>query len=434
MSIERLTGSRIREKRLDLGLRQAAVAEAVGISASYLNLIEHNRRRIGGKLLADIARKLGVETSQLTADADGDLLDQIRAAAGAFGTKSEVDRAEELSARFPGWSKLIAAQANRLAMLEERVQALTDRMSYDPQLAMSLNEVVSAATSIRSSASILVGQEDLDADWQRRFHENIHADSLRLGAGSEALISYLDAPDADVAVVQSPQEEIETFLATSSFHYPQLEKARGDVDAFVAGVNLSPPASALLRMIARIYQSDAVAMPRRQFAQAAQDCAYDPAALSQAFAVDFAAVLRRFATLSPSEGHPQTGLAVVDASGSVTFLKTMPGFRLPRFGGACPLWPIFSAFSRPTQPIMADIVMPGTDQTGLRCYAVADAIERPGFDRPPALRSTMLVLPDLPADSRNVIPVGVSCRICPRARCNSRREPAMDGVTLDTSL
>ena len=55
LSIRRLTGSRIREKRLDLHLKQAAVAEAVGISPSYLNLIEHNRRRIGGKLLNDLA-------------------------------------------------------------------------------------------------------------------------------------------------------------------------------------------------------------------------------------------------------------------------------------------------------------------------------------------------------------------------------------------
>jgi DNA-binding XRE family transcriptional regulator len=43
-------GSRIRERRVALGLRQAEVALRAGISGSYLNLIEHNRRRIGGKL------------------------------------------------------------------------------------------------------------------------------------------------------------------------------------------------------------------------------------------------------------------------------------------------------------------------------------------------------------------------------------------------
>lgn len=434
MPTRRLTGSRIREKRIDLGLRQAAVAEAVGISASYLNLIEHNRRRIGGKLLSDLARHLGVEAGQLTADADSALLDQIRAAASAFGAQAEIDRAEEMSARFPGWSKLIAAQASRLSMLEERVQALTDRMSYDPQLATSLNDVVSAATSIRSTASILVGQEVLDADWQRRFHQNIHADSLRLGASSEALISYLEAPDADVAALQSPQEEIETLLAASTFRFAALETSEGDVDALLADAKLSKAGSALLRTIAEIYQADAATMPEKLFSRAAVECNYNPAVLAKRFDVDFAAVLRRLATLSPDDGHPPTGLAVVDASGSLWFLKALPGFRLPRFGGACPLWPIFAAFSRPTQPVMADVVLPGAVQTGLRCYAVADPVEPPSFDRPPALRSTMLVVSELPSDTHRVIPVGVSCRICPRPHCGSRREPAMDGVTLDTSL
>jgi DNA-binding XRE family transcriptional regulator len=44
-----MIGSRIRERREMAGLKQADLARRAGISASYLNLIEHNRRRIGGK-------------------------------------------------------------------------------------------------------------------------------------------------------------------------------------------------------------------------------------------------------------------------------------------------------------------------------------------------------------------------------------------------
>ena len=61
MARDTLTGSRIRERRIILGLKQAELARRAEISASYLNLIEHNRRRIGGKLLLDIAEILGVE-------------------------------------------------------------------------------------------------------------------------------------------------------------------------------------------------------------------------------------------------------------------------------------------------------------------------------------------------------------------------------------
>ena len=61
MTRDALTGSRIRERRVMAGQKQADLAKRIGISASYLNLIEHNRRRIGGKLLLNIAAALGVE-------------------------------------------------------------------------------------------------------------------------------------------------------------------------------------------------------------------------------------------------------------------------------------------------------------------------------------------------------------------------------------
>ena len=58
--------TRIRERRIMVGIKQADLAQAAGISASYLNLIEHNRRRIGGKLLVAIAKVLEVEPSVLS--------------------------------------------------------------------------------------------------------------------------------------------------------------------------------------------------------------------------------------------------------------------------------------------------------------------------------------------------------------------------------
>ena len=63
MARDTLTGTRIRERRMLKGLRQAEVARMAGISGPYLNLIEHNRRRIGGALLNRIAEALDVPIS-----------------------------------------------------------------------------------------------------------------------------------------------------------------------------------------------------------------------------------------------------------------------------------------------------------------------------------------------------------------------------------
>ncbi len=426
MSPQRLAGSRIRQKRLDRGLRQATVAETVGISPSYLNLIEHNRRRIGGKLLAEIARVLEVDPALLTDGVDSEMLDQMRSAAALLSAEVELSRAEELAARYPGWSALIAAQSRRIEALQNQVQNLSDRISFDPQLAQSLHEVISSVTAIRSSASILVGPEALDSDWQRRFHQNIHDDSVRLAKSSEALVAYLEAPEEPAEAAGTAVEMVEAYLGQTGFHLAALEEG-GTVEAVVAEAGLGEAASSVLERYARQYVQDAALMPLAKVEDVALRAGYDPAAVAQALSAPFPAVLRRIATLPKAHGHPPAGLAISDAAGALLLLKTVPGFAMPRAGGSCPLWPVFSAISRPEQPIRLDVALPAQAGSKLRCFVIASTQPAMRFDVPPAVQSTMLVLPD-PADlSPHPLSVGVSCRICPRHDCASRREPAIIG-------
>jgi len=418
------TGSRIRERRMDRGIRQADLAQSVEISPSYLNLIEHNRRRIAGKLLAQIATALETTPEQLARGADSALLDHVRAAAADMSFTVEIARAEEMAGRYPGWCGLIAAQAHRLSTLEERVQVLTDRMTYDPELAGSLHEVISAVTAIRSAASILVGGEKLDADWQGRFHRNIYDDSIRLAASSEALIRYLDAPEADGPVHFAPMDEVEAYLAALQFHIAALE-AGGEVAPLVEAANLrSVAARSLLSAHCEVYRADALAMPLVEFSQAAKASGYDPVALAAQFGVEMADVLRRLSSLPAGEDHPPMGLAVADASGALLFLKPVDGFAMPRAGAGCPLWPIYAAFARQGQPIRTVATLPGANGQRFMCYAVATQTGAAKFDAPQVLRATMLVLSDPPESAAQKVEVGVACRICPREGCAARREPS----------
>ncbi|WP_342071686.1 short-chain fatty acyl-CoA regulator family protein [Yoonia algicola] len=424
MSSESLVGSRIREKRLDRGLRQAAVAETVGISPSYLNLIEHNRRRIGGKLLADLARVLDVDATLLADGVERGMLDEMRSAAAGSGDHVEIERTEELAARYPGWGALIATQARRIAALEEKSRVLTDRISYDPQLAGSLHEVISAVSAIRSSASILVGPEDIDRDWQRRFHENIHKDSVRLANSSEALITYLEAPEAVLEQSGSPFEAVENYLAKTGFHVAALE-AGADPVAVAKEAGLAGAAEKVLRAVLQVYASDVAALPLAAFETTARKLNYDPARIAQSFDVALPRVMRRLAQLPPNQRHPPMGLVVCDASGALTLVKSVPGFTMPRTGGACPLWPLFGALSRPHQPIRMDVEMPSPNATRFLCFALAEPVGPAHFDAPSALQSIMLVMPDPPEPATQPHGVGLSCRICPRTGCRSRREPAI---------
>ncbi|MFQ5765839.1 MAG: helix-turn-helix domain-containing protein, partial [Rhodospirillales bacterium] len=67
-------GVTIRRLRRQHGLTQAAMADRLGISAPYLNLIEHNRRRITAALLVKLGDVFGLEFADLAGTDESQLL------------------------------------------------------------------------------------------------------------------------------------------------------------------------------------------------------------------------------------------------------------------------------------------------------------------------------------------------------------------------
>lgn len=426
-----LTGSRIRERRLDLGMRQARLAELSGISASYLNLIEHNRRRIGGKLLNAIAEALGVEPSGLSEGADVALVDGLSGAAAALpGAGAETDRTEELAGRFPGWARLVTRQADRIGALERTVEALNDRLSHDPMLDAALHEILSAATAIRASSGILVEEVEIDPEWQARFHRNINEDSRRLADAAQGLVAYLDQETDTGGGAVAPQEEVEIWLAQRDYHVADLERALPpDIDALVAAADglASAPARSLARRYLARCRADATRLPLDALRAALGDVGPDPAALAVRFGADLATVFRRLATLPGGDLTGGAGLAICDASGALTFRRPIDGFTLPRFGAACPLLPLYQALGRPMSPVRAVVEQAGRTPRRFVTYSIAQPAHPAGFEEPTVFEATMLILPEGAGgrDRPAAVPIGPSCRICPRERCAARREPSI---------
>ena len=427
-----LAGSRIRERRVMMGLRQAELARRAGISASYLNLIEHNRRRIGGKLLLDIAEVLGVEATQLSEGAEAALAGTLReAAADVPGTGAEVEAVDEFAGRFPGWARLLSDQHGRIGRLEQSVEALTDRLAHDPHLAASLHEVLSTVTAIHSSSSILVETKELEPQWRERFHRNIHEDSARLAEGAQRLVDELDAGQRRDATLNSPQEEVDAFLDAAEHAFAELP-AQGSVDAVLQDAGqMSAAATALARDRLDRMAADARILSDAQLVRALGDTSDggvpDPSGLAAQLQVSVALVMRRLVTLPQGlvEGvfPSRPGLVIADASGTFLYRREIPGFPLPRFGAACPLWPLFSALQRPMLPIRTRVQMAGRSEGVFDCFAIAEAEGTPRAGEDPILRSHMLLWPV--EDTDDARGVGVTCRICPRDDCVARREPSI---------
>ncbi len=437
MARSALTGTRIRERRTAIRMKQADLARLSGISPAYLNLIEHNRRRVGEALMIQIAAALGVAPEALSEGAEGMLFEGLREAAasaeiegGARGASPpEIERIEEFVGRFPGWAGVLAGRQARVGALERVVESYSERMAQDPFLLASLHEVLSAVTSLRSTAAILVETEDIEPEWRARFLRTIQEESLRLSDTAEALVGYLDEIEEAETGLSSPQEQVEAWLTGRRWHLEELERPDPPpAETLIEGVAELASGAARKLALAHIARAaaDAALLPLAPFAAALARHGPDPGRLAAEFAAPLGAVFRRLATLPAGiEGAPAAGLVACDGSGTLTFRRPAPGFALPRFGAACPLWPLYEALTRPMQPIRAVVDMAGRLPQRFLTYAFCEPRQPGGFDGPVLMEAMMLILPgprEAPGDARAV---GSSCRICPRGACPGRREPSI---------
>lgn len=427
MSRDTITGSRIRERRVMQGVKQADLARSIGISASYLNLIEHNRRRIGGKLLLNIAAALEVEPQALTEGAEAALLGILtEAAVAAQLPPQDVEQAEAFAGRFPGWARALATSQRRISALERTVETLSDRMAHDPMLADSMHELLTTAAAVRSTAEILAGDDTLEREWQDRFHANLDADSSRLAHSAQALFGYLERAKDPKAAGKSPQEEVEAYLAQQEFHFPQFEDqgCTASVDALLAayGGGLSDAARYILRGVLVQIRGDAAALPLADLEAAVDADGLDPVALARRFGLAPALILRRLAGM-PALG---AGLVVCDRSGTVIFRKSVDGFSVPRFDSCCPLWPLFGALGAAHSVLYERLGQLGCGHVQFDAYATTEASTAAGYNAPAPVRAVMLLVPAIVGDtSMPLREVGVTCRICPNAACGARREPSV---------
>ncbi|MGB0959104.1 MAG: helix-turn-helix domain-containing protein [Halocynthiibacter sp.] len=426
MSRTSLTGSRIRERRMVLGLRQAELARIAGISAAYLNLIEHNRRRIGGKLLLDIARILDVEPAHLSEGAEMALVSSLEIAAAGREADVETQHINEFVGRFPGWARFLSELHGRGETLTQTVEVLTDRLAHDPQLSSSLHEMLSSVTSIRSTSSILARSDDIDPNWQARFQKNLFEDAVRLAESSQALVAYLDSATDMGEITLTPQEEIGAYLEAVGHHIPALEN--GDMETARADVaHLGQDARGLLDQFFTTYLEDVKRLPLSQFQEAAATLSYQPDLLAEMFSVSLPAVFRRLASLPFEDPTQRIGLVVADGAGAISYRKPIDGFAIPRIGAACALWPLFHALSVPSQLMQHWVSQMSRDALDIACFSYAHPKGKPALNAPRILESHMLLVPQLllPERAGPRFDMGSTCRICPKRQCDARREPSV---------
>ena len=418
-----LIGTRIRERRLALDLKQTDLAAAAGISASYLNLIEHNRRRIGGRVLIDLAAALRMDVGALSGRLQESLVRSLETAGAAAEETPEVDSIEELIGRFPGWARLIADLTARREQLENLVDNLSDRMTHDPFLSESLHAILSSVTAIQATSGILMQAEGMERLQTRRFQSNIHDESERLSDASRALVGYLDRQSEGERTLATPLDEVDAFLAANGYHFPALEIGREIESVLATGTDLSSDAGRdLAGRVLEGYAADARAMPLERILDAGRAVAWRTDALAAEFGVDRHAVYRRLAFLPRDAGRPEFGLIGCDGAGAVLIRRPLAGFDMPRYGPGCALWPLYQALTRPHAPLTAVLTVPDGQSFRAEAVAIYGREAAPGVA---AVHSAMLLRREAARDGAAAVETGQACRVCPRDGCVARRETSI---------
>ncbi len=254
-------GPKIRDRRQALGITQSTLATRAGISASYLNLIESNKRNIAGALLSRIAHALDLQAEDLDGAAEQRLLSDLGEIAGEpMLAELTLDprSAAEVAGRHAGWARALVQLHRSWRDRDQAVGALSDRLSQDPFLGDAVHSMLTRVAAIRSSAEILETIEDLQPAERHRFIAIIGNESGQLADVAQALAAFFEKANSGPRPIV-PVEEVDDFLLERNNFFPALE---GVAAAFRAAAGVEGQCSEAL-LVAYLRDAHDVAVVTR---------------------------------------------------------------------------------------------------------------------------------------------------------------------------
>lgn len=220
-------GIRIRRKRIAEGLSQTALARALGISPSYLNLIENNKRTIGGTLLIRISERLGIDLALLSGESEARaiaIIGEMLSDPVLRDVELSSEEIHALVARFPEAAIALVRLYRAHLDAGAEIESLRHRLRSDPLLAELLHEMLNRITGMKSGTEILTGIPDLTEEEKSRFLATINAEAQELAATARNLVAHFERSPSRQRPLSPLAELDEAFIAEAN-HFPQLEEA-----------------------------------------------------------------------------------------------------------------------------------------------------------------------------------------------------------------
>ena len=218
-------------------MTQTQLAQRLMISASYLNLIEHNQRSVTVPLLFKLGEVLDIDLQALSQDDESQVLAELMEILSdplftADEASSDLTREDlnELVAQSPVASQTILKVYRAYQKARDDIQYLGERLSEDSLYSASAHELRTVLTSIRSFAEILHDNTNIPEEDRQKFLGIMVKESEGLSQNIDTLMSFVSAEGVNRSVgTRPPLDEVNDFLQSHRNYFDELEKAADDL-------------------------------------------------------------------------------------------------------------------------------------------------------------------------------------------------------------
>jgi predicted transcriptional regulator/transcriptional regulator with XRE-family HTH domain len=450
-------GAKVRALRRRQQLTQVQLAQRLGISASYLNMIESNRRPLPAGLLIKLAQVFNADLHTFASDEDAHLIGSLLEAFSdplfePYGLAAMEMR--ELVTATPSLARAVLALYRAYQSQRQSTESLASRIIAGQEGVGGVDRAQVPSEEVNDLLQkhnnhfpeLEQGAEELSrkarfdqgqlAAGLARYLEKTYGVEVRIARRGEAK-GVLRRYDPETKVLALSELLPTRSRAFQLAHQIALLAQRAALDRVTADPVLTTDESRALGKVALAnYFAGAVLLPYAPFLQAVREERYDIDVVGRRFAVGFEQVCHRFTTLSrPSQSGIPFHMIRIDVAGNISKRFSASGIRFARFSGACPKWNVFAAFMTPGMIRIQVSRMPD----GVAYFCIARSVQRDsgGYHAQPPVHviglgcqvqyaREMVYADGVDLDNLDTAtPVGITCRVCERTDCEQRAFPSL---------
>ncbi len=444
-------GSHLRRLRESHRLSQVALADRLGISASYLNQLERGKRPLTVSVLIRVTEEFGVDAdffatrdaARLAADVRTALREHI-----ATGKVSETDIAE-LTSQMPEIAAAMVAMHRRQQDTVDQTAALLEShaghgaVSVGPQPHEEVRDFFYARHNHVAELDDIA--EETAARWElepenareRLVAELAHRHGVRVvSVDDDAIQHRLDVRQRVLylaARLAPGQQAFRMATQLALLEHRDLIARLADAAGFATDT-----AKQLARIGLANYFAGALILPYGRIRARAEEYRYDVERLAEHFEVGFETICHRLSTLQrPRQRGVPFSFIRVDRAGNISKRQSATGFHFSKAGGTCPLWTVYEAFAMPDRLLVQVAAMP--DNRRYLWLAKTVRYRRGGYRSPGKefaiglgceLRHARKLVYSQGLDLNDpdaATPIGMGCKVCERVDCAQRAFPPVGG-------